>query len=138
MMTVRLLLVSLLVAGAVALGCGGDDDDDGGDTPEPTTASGATAPAGGGGSTVEISAVAGNTFDPRRVQVAAGAEFTVQFTNEDSIPHTFTIQNGPDSGNVAPGASAEITFEAPTGGGGIAFFCTIHGQSSMNGTIEYK
>jgi nitrite reductase (NO-forming) len=131
-----LLLVALVIAGAVALGCSGDDDDDG--ETAPTAASGSTAPAGGGGSTVEISAVSGNTYDPRRVEVEAGAEFTVQFTNEDSIAHTFTIQNGPDSGNVAPGGSAEITFEAPWGGGGIAFFCTIHGQSSMNGTIEYR
>jgi plastocyanin len=135
-----LFLVALVIAGGVALGCGGDDDDDGGDT-APTAASGATAPAGGGGgngSTVEVAAVSGNTYDPRRVEVKAGAAFTIKFTNEDSIAHTFTIQNGPDSGSVAPGGSAEITFEAPSGGGGIAFFCTIHGQSSMNGTIEYR
>jgi hypothetical protein len=31
-----------------------------------------------------------------------------------------------------------VSFTAPSGGGGIAFFCQIHGQNVMNGTIVYQ
>jgi nitrite reductase (NO-forming) len=135
----RLLTIAASVLAALALACGGDE----GSSPAATTSPApgqATQPASGGSSatTIDVVAAAGNVFEPRRPTVRAGQPFTVNVRNSDSVAHNFTIQNGPSSGNIAPGATATVSFTAPTGGGGIAFFCSIHGQSSMNGTIVYQ
>ena len=54
------------------------------------------------------------------------------FTNEDSIAHTVTLDDGScDTGNIAGGASAGMTFSAA---GSYPFHCNIH--SSMTGTFE--
>jgi plastocyanin len=135
----RAFVLTLLAVVIFLTACSSDDDS--GDlplasSPRPTNA--ATASGGGSGSTIDVAAVSGNAFNPRRPTVRAGQSFTIRFQNTDSTTHTLNIQNGPSTGNVAPGASATITFNAPTGGGGIAFFCQIHGQNTMNGTIVYE
>jgi plastocyanin len=93
-----------------------------------------TAPAGtaeGGGET-DVSAVAGNQFDPSEIAVADGD--TVVWTNEDSIVHNVTSMAGADfeSGELKPGD----TFEWKAAQGGepeVAYVCTIH--PGMEGTI---
>jgi plastocyanin len=135
----KVLVIAALALAALATACGRADE-----TPPSANASPApgqaTPPASGGsgGSTIDVAAVAGNMFEPRRPTVRAGQPFTVNVRNSDTVAHNFTIQNGPASGNIAPGATATVSFTAPSGGGGIAFFCSIHGQSSMNGTIVYQ
>lgn len=85
-------------------------------------------------STASISAV-DNAFEPNELQLTAGEEVTVSFTNEGANPHTFTSDElGFDTGSVEPGATAEVTFTAPEEE--TAFVCSIHEESDdMVGTI---
>jgi plastocyanin len=130
---VRLVLGALVIAGAVAFGCGGDDDIDDGASP-------VTTPAGSESDavTVTLGAVTGNSFDPGRISVEAGREFTIRFGNLDTIDHTFTIEGGPDTGPVSPGEIVSIPMEAGDSGTSQIFFCTIHGLGTMAGQIEYE
>ncbi|HZJ49532.1 MAG TPA: cupredoxin domain-containing protein [Actinomycetota bacterium] len=114
----------LIGAAALALvlgACGGGDE-----------SSGTGDSGGGGGGGVTLSAQ-DNSFSPAELAVPSG-EVTVEFTNDGSNPHTFTSEEaGFDSGNVEPGASKSVTFEAPDGA--TAFECSIHGSSGMTGEI---
>jgi plastocyanin len=76
-----------------------------------------------------------NAFEPTELELSAGEETTVSFTNDGDAPHTFTSEElGFDSGTVEPGATAEVTFTAPDEES--TFVCTIHEQSDdMVGTI---
>lgn len=119
----RLLIASLavlLVTGA----CSSDSE------PAADTAS----EGGGATSTASINAV-DNAFEPNKLQLSAGEEVTVSFTNEGDATHTFTSDElGFDTGSVEPGATAEVTFTAPEEE--TAFVCSIHEQSdNMVGTI---
>ena len=61
--------------------------------------------------------------------VPAGATITV--VNDDSVPHTFTADDGSfDSGTIQPGDSFQITLDAA---GTFAYHCNFHG--SMTGSI---
>ncbi len=93
----------------------------------------ATAPK----SSNTISAV-DNEFDPTELELTAGEEVTVTFTNDGETIHTFTSEElGFDTGNVDPGASADVTFMAPDHE--TPFVCTIHeGSDDMVGTIVVK
>jgi len=62
------------------------------------------------------------TFNPKRIEVAAGS--TVRWTNNDQLVHTVTADDGSwDSGPIEPGKSWSHTFTAP---GEFAFHCTPH------------
>jgi plastocyanin len=70
------------------------------------------------------------SYDPVNLSVASGT--TVQWTNEDSVPHTVTSDDGVwDSGAIAPGGTFTYTFEQA---GTFAYHCTIH--PNMKATIE--
>jgi plastocyanin len=60
---------------------------------------------------------------------------TVTWTNADSMAHTATANDGSfNTGVIEPGASATSPpFKTP---GTFPYYCTIHGQVSMNGTIQ--
>jgi plastocyanin len=73
--------------------------------------------------------IADNAFDPADVSATAGQ--VVAFTNEDSVPHTFTLDDAScDTGNIANGASGAIRFDAA---GSYPFHCNVH--PSMKGTV---
>ena len=101
---------------------------------EATTA--ASAPAAGGAAcsqTAEAGAVAvaikDFAFGPSAIQAKVGDVIT--FTNNDSAPHTATLDDGSCStGTISPSSSDGLTF---TAAGTYAFHCKIH--SSMKGTI---
>ena len=62
------------------------------------------------------------TFNPKRIEVAAGA--TVRWTNNDQLVHTVSADDGSwDSGPIEPGKSWSHTFTQP---GEVAFHCTPH------------
>lgn len=83
---------------------------------------------------LEVSAV-DNSFDPSTLSAAAGSEVTVEVTNDGSNPHTFTIDDlEVDTGSIAGGGSASATFTMPDSS--VDFYCAIHGESTMSGTIE--
>lgn len=61
-------------------------------------------------------------FTPKTLQIAAGDAVT--FLNQDNAPHTATAKDGSfDTGRLAPGQDASITFDAP---GEYSYFCRIH------------
>jgi len=68
-------------------------------------------------------------FSPTSLTVKKGT--TVTWTNNDSVPHTVTGDNGgPSSGSISSGTSYSYTF---TTTGTFAYHCTIH--PSMHGTV---
>ena len=66
------------------------------------------------------------------VQIGIGAEVTV--ANADSVPHTWTSDDGIfDSGSIDPGGEFSVTFaEAGT----YEFFCQIHPTMTGSITVE--
>lgn len=96
-----------------------------------TSSSGEDGPA----SSDSISSV-DNEFEPTELKLTPGEEVTLTFTNNGETIHTFTSDElGFDTGNVDPGASAEVTFTAPEEE--TRFVCTIHeGSDDMVGTIS--
>lgn len=74
--------------------------------------------------------IANFSFDPGQITVEAGTKVT--WTNDDSVPHTVTADDGSfESGTLQPGASYSHTFESAAT---VAFHCDIH--PSMTGTVE--
>jgi len=71
-------------------------------------------------------------FNPAQITVSAGT--TVRWTNQDSITHTVTADNGQfSSGNLTSGDSYQFTFTTP---GTYAYHCSIH--PNMKGTVVVK
>jgi plastocyanin len=103
-------------------------------TAEASTA--ASAPAGGGAACSQTAnagqvavAIKDFTFGPADIQAKVGDVIT--FTNNDSAPHTATLDDGACStGTINSGASDGLTF---TAAGTYPFHCKIHSQ--MKGTI---
>jgi plastocyanin len=117
----KLLVVCAVVSLAVLLvACGGDDDDDGG-----------SSSSGGGGTEVKMRDF---SYDPKTLTARAGQAMTLDLKNEGEQPHTFTIAGLVDSQRVEKGQSKTITF-TPTQAGSLTFFCTVHGQATMSGTL---
>ena len=128
-----------LIAGVFALAlvlaaCGGDDD--GGETTGPTAtgSTGATGETegggggGGGGGGTEI-VIEGFAFNPSTITVSGPTEVTV--TNNDTAPHTFTLDDGSVDLALGGGETGTATVDVSESTG---FICTIH--PSMTGTVE--
>src|SRR5687768_15287556 len=97
------LFVMALVLGA----CGGDDD--GGTTgPTATGPTGATGETNGGGGGTEIT-IEGSAFDPSTITVSGPTEVTV--TNNDGLPHTFTLDDGSADLALGAGESGTVTVD---------------------------
>jgi amicyanin len=134
------LVLSVLALGLVA-GCGDDDDDDGGgdaaETTEQPADTGAAEDTGGAaGSTAEVG-MEGIQFDPDSVTVKAGG--TVKWTNNESVPHDVTKEDGPGpdfssgKGNMNEGDTYEQTFKEA---GTVNYVCTIH--PNMKGSVKVE
>jgi plastocyanin len=90
-------------------------------------AGGACMPTDGPG-TIEIT-MAGRAFSTS--QVAASVGEVIGFTNQDSVPHTATLDEGTcTTENLGKGASGSLVFDAP---GSYPFHCRIH--PDMTGTF---
>ena len=134
------LLLSCLALGLVVAGCGGDDDDDGGgdaaETTEQPAEEPAEEPAAGGGETAEVG-MKGIKFDPDSVTVKVGG--TVNWTNNESVPHDVTKEDGPGAdfssgkGNMNQGDTYERVL---TEAGTINYVCTVH--PNMKGTVTVE
>jgi plastocyanin len=132
----RALIFVLTLASAMAFAaCGASGSGSGGSTPPEASA----PPASDGGSTAacEVASgtgdvagtIAGNAFDPAEVSATVGQ--VVGFTNEDAVPHSFTLDDGScDTGTFETGASGAIRFDAA---GSYPFHCTVH--PTMTGTV---
>jgi plastocyanin len=70
-------------------------------------------------------------FEPNNASVAAGGQVTV--TNKGQAPHTLTFDDVQlDTGNIAPGASADLT--APDAPGSYSYRCNVH-PARMRGVL---
>jgi plastocyanin len=114
-----------LVVGA----CGGSDE-----TPSGAR-EGAAAPAAATTSDQRVTLEAvDNTFSTEELSLPAGAVVELTFTNNGANPHTFTSSAlGVDTGTVAPGDSATVTFSVPDEP--TEFLCSLHGAGGMTGVI---
>jgi plastocyanin len=130
----------LATVGAIVLGvtsCG-DDDSGGGTTPPAASASttsaggGATTSAGGGGATTpaggEASIKIADLAFPPETHAKAGA--TIKITNNDSVTHTVTADDGSFNVEVPGGKTVDLIAPAA---GTYPFHCNIH--SFMHGTL---
>jgi plastocyanin len=133
MTTMGKLLAVLAVSLLVATGCGGDDDEDteaGDDTSETTAADGGGADEGGGGGDLNITA-SGFKFEPDTLETEGGT-VSVTVTNDDSVTHTFTLDDDGVDEEVPGGEAVTVDVEVPAGGE-VTYHCEIH--PAMTGTI---
>jgi plastocyanin len=141
-------LVAVLFAAALVLGaCGGGDEDSpnsaaettegtdaggGGEAEDEGEGGGGGECGGSGGETVDVEA-ANFAFKPNKISAPAGDQVTVNFTNSDDTPHTFTITDmSCDTSAVGGGASAELSFTMPDAE--TEWICSIH--PDMKGTLS--
>jgi plastocyanin len=93
-------------------------------------AAGAPAQASAGPKEVDVGAVDFG-FEPKDASVAPGGKVTV--SNRGQAPHTMTLDDVDlDTGNLAPGASGELT--APKEPGSYSYRCTVH-PARMRGVL---
>ena len=140
MKKILLLAFACVALGLVATGCGGDDAEDSADQPagQPAeTSEQPSADAGPAEDAVEVS-MEGIAFDPPEVTVTKGG--TVTWTNNESVGHDVTKEDGPgpdfssgDPGAMAEGDTFEQTFDMT---GEIAYVCTVH--PNMTGTVTVE
>lgn len=77
--------------------------------------------------------IADYTYEPAKLTVPAGT--TIEFTNEDSTPHTATSKESGafETGSIDTGKTAKVTLEEP---GTYAYFCAFH--PFMKGTVTVE
>jgi plastocyanin len=85
---------------------------------------------GRGGLTLTIK---GFAFQPKTLSAPGGQQSTVTITNEDSVTHNFTLDDGGVSRDVAPGQTVEVTVPFPAAGT-AGFHCKFH--PSITGTLR--
>jgi plastocyanin len=105
--------VATLAATLFAAGCGG------------------TGESGAPVATTEVTMAKSYRFDPKTIEVDAGA--TVTWTNEDNFTHTVQV-DGQDDHKVSRGESVSIKFEKP---GTYHYVCTLHSRD-MDGKVIVK
>ena len=133
------LVIGVLV-GVLALaaaGCGGGDDDGGSASattaaPETTGAPATTAAGGGGENELKLTA-SGTAWNTTSLEMAAGAQVSIEVDNQDSIEHNFTFEAAQADVDLPANEDATVTFTAPAAGT-YDFLCKFH-PSAMKGTI---
>ena len=113
----------------------------GGETPAPSGGASSTAPATGGqtggqATTFEVDMQDSLSFQPSELTIPANTDVTIHAVNSGALPHTFTIKDVADTGEVAGGASADVKVNLPPGE--YEFHCAIpgHTEAGMVGTLK--
>jgi plastocyanin len=118
----RLVLVgSSLVAALAMAGCGGSSTY----AAPPAGCSAATAVA-----TTSVT-IQGMAFSPHCIAVAKGA--VVTFTNNDTVPHTVTADDGTYNGDLATTGATKVFTHPFSTAGTSNYHCAIH--VAMTGTV---
>ena len=112
------LASALLLLALVACGGGGNEPAD----------DGVAAEGEGGGA--QAVAIEGNAYSPADVSVSSGG--SVEWTNNDDVPHTVTFEDSSVSGSdeLAKGGTHAATFAEA---GDFSYSCKIH--PDMKGTV---
>lgn len=126
------LVLVVALTGLALLACGGGDSNDS-STPTPTRGDDNDSEATPSSETIVVSA-RDNAFDTDRIVVEAGAEVTIQFTNEEVAPHNISVYESRSAeaeifvGNTVSGPDKTITYEfiAPEEPGVYFFRCDVH------------
>jgi len=84
---------------------------------------------------VEVDMLVTLAFDPPQITIAANTDVTITAVNLGSLPHTFTIPDVADTGEVAGSSSADVVVNLPPGE--YQFICAIpgHADGGMVGTL---
>ena len=75
------------------------------------------------------------SYSPAQLSTIVGQPLTINVTNAGPAPHTFTISGVADSGSIAAGQSRSVQL-TPSQAGNLIYYCTIHGQGAMSGTLS--
>jgi len=126
-------ILAVVTLALVAAACSSNNSPSGSTSPAATSAatSGATSAATSGAVSSGTKIVAQNfAFSPSTVNVSSGS-VTLTVTNKDSTEHTFTLDDGSSSTNLAPGATVTIKLNLTKT---VGWHCTIH--PTMTGTLK--
>lgn len=139
----RLAVVMLVLVGLTA--CGSDGGSKDAATPD-TTAATSEAPVelagkvkdagtadATGGSTLDVNAV-DFSFDPTFIKVSEGQKLTLEISNGDQAPHTFTSTELGVDEEVAAGETASVEVTVPDSEA-VLFFCRFHQSGGMQGAF---
>ena len=77
-------------------------------------------------------------FQPTEITIPANTDVTIKAVNKGALPHTFTIPDVADTGEVAGGSSAEVKVNLPPGE--YTFDCSVpgHKDAGMVGKVIVK
>jgi nitrite reductase (NO-forming) len=96
------------------------------------------ADAGDGAATSAEVDMVDLAFNPTEITIVANTDVTITAVNNGVLPHTFTITDVADTGDVLAGDSASVTVNlAP---GEYKFICAVpgHEAAGMVGTLIVK
>jgi len=84
---------------------------------------------------IQLAAVESIQYDTDRLEVPAGQDFCIEFTNNDTVPHDVGIMETEYNGDdLPPGES--ITYVIPAmEAGDYTFYCTLHPQAMVGDLI---
>jgi plastocyanin len=116
-------LISLVVVLGLMLAACSSNKSSGGGGGQTSGASG-----DGGGTSITIQSFA---FHPNALTLPSG-KVTLSVTNDDSVLHSFTLDDGSVSQDIQPGTMEQVAITVPSSGT-LGWHCRIH--PSMTGTI---
>ena len=73
-------------------------------------------------------------FNPTELTIPANTDVTIHAVNSGALPHTFTIPDVVDTGEVAAGDSKDVTVNLPPGT--YDFHCAVPGHEAAGGDAE--
>jgi plastocyanin len=77
-------------------------------------------------------------FKKTFVKGKAGSTVSVEFRNEGTTAHTFTIDDQGIDEELQPGDSTEVKVKIPKNGKAANFYCRFHVSSGMQGALFSK
>lgn len=100
-------------------------------TPAPATSTPIPPPATGQSVTIDLTAK-NLAFDKSTITVPAGAQVTMNFNNQDAVPHNFALYTDSSAsksifvGQIVSSTTVTYKFTAPTAPGTYFFRCDVH------------
>lgn len=127
------IIIIVVLAGGYYLLRGGYGNPYGNPTPTIT-------PSGSPSQIINVAATTDFKFTPDTITVKSGEIVKINFINNGSAPHNFTIRNlNIATKTISSGQTNSIVFAAPAAGD-YTFFCSIDGHEGlgMKGTLKVR